>query len=62
MWHLNFAKLVGVSGHIKLNKEQQAMLDRLEIPRDGRHACDLESIRGKKIWDVLVDAFEGMQA
>ncbi|KAJ8293381.1 Trehalose phosphorylase [Rhodotorula toruloides] len=57
MWHLNWAKLIGLSGHIKLTKEQEALCDRLDIARDGRQ-CSVESIRNKRVWeDVLVPGF-----
>lgn len=58
MWHVNFAKLIGISGHVELRDEQKGLLDRLEVPRHGRRACDLASIKDRKVWDVLVEAFE----
>ncbi|KWU42314.1 UDP-Glycosyltransferase/glycogen phosphorylase [Rhodotorula sp. JG-1b] len=58
MWHLVFAKLVGISGHIELPDETKAILDRLEISRDGKLACDLSSIQDQRIWEVLVKGFD----
>ncbi|GAA5875124.1 hypothetical protein JCM3774_001643 [Rhodotorula dairenensis] len=58
MWHLIFAKLVGVSGHINLPDETTALLDRLEVPRDGKRECDLSSIQNQRVWEVLVKGFD----
>lgn len=58
MWHLVFAKLVGISGHTELPDETKAILDRLEISRDGKLACDLSSIQNQRIWEVLVKGFD----
>lgn len=58
MWHLIFAKLVGISGHIKLSEETTALLDRLAIPRDGKRECDLSGIQDQRVWEVLVKGFD----
>ncbi|GAA5988230.1 hypothetical protein JCM10908_002123 [Rhodotorula pacifica] len=58
MWHLNFAKLIGISGHVELPKETMALLDRLEISRDGKRPCELSSIQNQRVWEVLAKSLD----
>ncbi|GAA5936386.1 hypothetical protein JCM10213_000304 [Rhodosporidiobolus nylandii] len=59
MWHLLWSRLMGISPHVHLSNEQEALLDRLGVSTDGEHAGSLEGIKGRKVWEVLV---EGMAA
>ena len=40
------------------NPERKALLDRLEVSRDGKLACDLSSIENQRVWEVLVKGFD----
>ncbi|GAA6034583.1 hypothetical protein JCM8097_005408 [Rhodosporidiobolus ruineniae] len=57
MWHLLWARLIGISGHIELSDEQKALVDRLGIKRDGKGAHNVESLSGRKVWEVLTEGF-----
>ncbi|GAA5907006.1 hypothetical protein JCM6882_000029 [Rhodosporidiobolus microsporus] len=57
MWHVLFSHLLGISSHIDLDKEQEALLDRLEIKRGAGGSMDLKKLSGKKVWEVLVKGF-----
>ncbi|GAA5824544.1 hypothetical protein JCM11251_000467 [Rhodosporidiobolus azoricus] len=57
MWHVLFSHLIGISDHIQLSEEESDLLTRLGIKRGPGSTRDLEGIRNKKVWEVLVQGF-----
>lgn len=59
MWHVVFARLLGITGHVDLSESQRALCGRLGIDVDGSRAHDFEGLNGEKVWEVLARAFDG---
>ncbi|KPV77781.1 glycosyltransferase family 4 protein [Rhodotorula graminis WP1] len=59
MWHVVFARLLGITGHVDLSDSQRALCSRLGIDVDGTKAHNFDGLEGEKVWEVLVRAFDG---
>lgn len=59
MWHVLFSRLLGITGHVTLSDSQRALCEKLGIDIDGKRPHDFEGLKGEKVWEVLVKAFDG---